>query len=743
MTKLARYLKPFIATMVAAVVLLFAQAMLDLSLPNMMSNIVNIGIQQGGITELAPKAISATSFKVMKKFMSTEDSTLVDTAYALADKGNMSEKEYTAFIKDYPAAESTQVYRQVDKSADIDLAFSKAGYAFMSFIKDKTAGGEHATGEGATTTLDMSVLAKMLPVFEQMPPEAFASAIESANSTPEMMLSQTSSVFIKGFYKEIGANTDAIQTRYIWFTGLKMLGFSLLLGICAISVGLLASRLGAGVARNLRLDIFKKVSTFTNAELDKFSTASLITRTTNDVTQMQQFLTMGLRMICFAPIMGIGGTIMALNKSTSMAWIIALAVMLIIGVIGVIFAIAMPRFAKMQQLIDRLNLVSREGLSGMMVIRAFNTQKFEEDRFDKANTDLTQNSKSVFYATSMMMPIMMFIMNAVSLLIVWVGGKQIAASAMQVGDMMAFIQYSMQIMMSFLMISMMFIMIPRAGVSAKRIAEVLDSDSSVRDPLEPKHLPKDIKGEIEFKNVGFKYEGADENVLNDITFTAKAGETTAFIGSTGSGKSTVINLIPRFYDVTSGSITIDGVDLRDLTQHELREAIGYVPQKGILFSGDVASNLRLGKEDASMELLQAASETAQATEFIDNLADGYEYQISQGGTNVSGGQRQRLSIARALVKNSPIYIFDDTFSALDFKTDAALRKALDKYTNNATVLIVAQRISTIVQAQKIIVLDEGRIVGMGTHEELMNTCEEYREIAASQLPKEELKAWQK
>ncbi|MEG0109680.1 MAG: ABC transporter ATP-binding protein, partial [Oscillospiraceae bacterium] len=421
----------------------------------------------------------------------------------------------------------------------------------------------------------------------------------------------------------------------------------------------------------------------------------------------------------------------------------ALAVMLIIGVIGVIFAIAMPRFAKMQQLIDRLNLVSREGLSGMMVIRAFNTQKFEENRFDKANADLTQNSKSVFYATSMMMPIMMFIMNAVSLLIVWVGGKQIAASAMQVGDMMAFIQYSMQIMMSFLMISMMFIMIPRAGVSAKRIAEVLDSDSSVRDPLEPKHLPKDIKGEIEFKNVGFKYEGADENVLNDITFTAKAGETTAFIGSTGSGKSTVINLIPRFYDVTSGSITIDGVDLRDLTQHELREAIGYVPQKGILFSGDVASNLRLGKEDASMELLQAASETAQATEFIDNLADGYEYQISQGGTNVSGGQRQRLSIARALVKNSPIYIFDDTFSALDFKTDAALRKALGKYTNNATVLIVAQRISTIVQAQKIIVLDEGRIVGMGTHEELMKTCEEYREIAASQLPKEELKAWQK
>ncbi len=743
MTKIVRYLKPYIALLGAAVVLLFSQAMLDLSLPNMMSDIVNTGIQKGGITELSPKAISATSMQLMQKFMPESDKALVNAAYEPAGKEALSEADFASFIGQYPEAANVPVLRQVQTGADIDAAFAKAGYALMTFMKDMApSDAKRDVSEGAAS-MDMGALAPMLPMLEKVPQQALQGAIDTAAVTPESMISQTSAVFIKGFYQELKADTDKIQTSYILFTGLKMLGFSLLVVACAVLVGLLFSRLGAGVARDLRRDVFTKVSSFTNAELDKFSTASLITRTTNDVTQVQSFLTMGMRMMCYAPLMGIGGIFMALSKSSSMAWVIALAVIVIICVIGVIFSIAMPRFTKMQQLIDRLNLVSREGLSGMMVIRAFNTQKFEEARFDKANHDLTDNSRFVFRTVSLMMPIMMFVMNAVSLLIVWVGGQQIAASAMQVGDMMAFIQYSMQIMMSFLMISMMFIMLPRAGVSAKRIGEVLESESSVKDPQQPKHLPANIRGEVAFHDVSFCYEGADENVLDHISFTANAGETTAFIGSTGSGKSTVINLIPRFYDVSAGSVTVDGIDVRDLPQHELRAAIGYVPQKGTLFSGDIASNLRLGREEASDEILRNASETAQATEFIDHLEGGFASPISQGGTNVSGGQRQRLSIARALVKQAPIYIFDDTFSALDFKTDAALRKALGTYTGGATVLLVAQRISTIVHAEKIVVLDEGKVVGVGRHEELMKTCEEYREIAASQLPKEELAVWQK
>lgn len=615
---------------------------------------------------------------------------------------------------------------------------------FSFFLKtflilfEKQHGQDIAAGDTDSKAMDMSKLGELVPMLAMLPQGMVDDAIAAAAATPESMLSQTAAVFTKGFYMQLGADTDAMQTSYIFRTGGKMLLMALLLAVCAISVGFCGSRMGAGIARDLRRDIFAKVTSFTNNEYDKFGTASLITRSTNDVTQVQGLVTMGLRIMCYAPIIGIGGTIMALSKSVSMAWVIALAVVLILGLICTISAIAMPRFKIMQQLVDKLNLVSRENLSGMMVIRAFATQDFEEKRFDKANKDLADNNLFVFRAMATMMPVMMLVMNGVSLLIVWVGGHQIADSAMQVGDMMAFIQYTMQIIMSFLMISMMFVMVPRASVSAGRIADVLASESSVQDAPQPRHLPEKVKGLVQFNDVSFHYEGADENVLEHVTFTARPGETTAFIGSTGSGKSTLINLIPRFYDVSAGSVTVDGVDVRDIPQHELRDAIGYVPQKGVLFSGDISSNLRYGGEDADADVLRRAAEAAQATEFIDELPDGFETAISQGGTNVSGGQRQRLSIARALVKKAPVYIFDDTFSALDFKTDAKLRKALKGYTEGATVLIVAQRVSTIMHAEQIVVLDEGRVMGIGTHRELLASCKTYREIAESQLSKEEL-----
>ena len=681
----------------------------------------------------------------MSAFMSEEDRALAQSQYVLAEQANMTADEWDRFVTDWPKVSDTDVYRQIPNlddstQAQLDSAFSRASYALMTVVKDlaEQSGQDIAAGDTDSKAMDMSKLGELVPMLAMLPQGMVDDAIAAAAATPESMLSQTAAVFTKGFYMQLGADTDAMQTSYIFRTGGKMLLMALLLAVCAISVGFCGSRMGAGIARDLRRDIFAKVTSFTNNEYDKFGTASLITRSTNDVTQVQGLVTMGLRIMCYAPIIGIGGTIMALSKSVSMAWVIALAVVLILGLICTISAIAMPRFKIMQQLVDKLNLVSRENLSGMMVIRAFATQDFEEKRFDKANKDLADNNLFVFRAMATMMPVMMLVMNGVSLLIVWVGGHQIADSAMQVGDMMAFIQYTMQIIMSFLMISMMFVMVPRASVSAGRIADVLASESSVQDAPQPRHLPEKVKGLVQFNDVSFHYEGADENVLEHVTFTARPGETTAFIGSTGSGKSTLINLIPRFYDVSAGSVTVDGVDVRDIPQHELRDAIGYVPQKGVLFSGDISSNLRYGGEDADADVLRRAAEVAQATEFIDELPDGFETAISQGGTNVSGGQRQRLSIARALVKKAPVYIFDDTFSALDFKTDAKLRKALKGYTEGATVLIVAQRVSTIMHAEQIVVLDEGRVMGIGTHRELLASCKTYREIAESQLSKEEL-----
>lgn len=728
MLKLKRYLKPYIALLLGTIAFLFGQAMLELTLPNYMSDIVNVGLQQGGITQSAPEAIDQQSMAMMQMFMSEEDRQAVNGTYIQLEEG----EQLTELQKTYPNLKAGD-YALIEHPAEgINGAFSRASYALVSLVEEVNAQQE---GGGDMQEV-LSNLSTMMMQPEGM--QMIQDAIDEAAVTPESMISQTGPVMVKSFYQKLGADTDAIQTNYIIKDGLKMLGLTVLLTCCAIGAGFCLARMGAGVGRDLRRDVFTKVTYFNNSEMDQFSTASLITRSTNDITQIQNFLSMGLRMMCFAPIMGIGGIIMGLSTCVSLAWVLALALIVMLGLIVTLFSVALPRFKKMQSLIDKLNLVSREELSGIMVVRAFANQSFMQQRFDKANKDLTSNTLFVNRAMATMMPAMMFVMNGISLLIVWFGGKQIAESNLQVGDMMAFIQYAMHVIMSFLFISMMFIMVPRASVSADRISEILETKNKVDDPAQPRHFDGKVKGLVEFKNVSFRYDGADADVLENISFTARPGETTAFIGSTGSGKSTLINLIPRFYDATKGSITIDGIDVRELNQQELRDNIGYVPQKGLLFSGTIASNLRYGDENAPMEELEKSAEVAQATEFISELENGFDTEISQGGTNVSGGQRQRLSIARALVKKAPIYIFDDTFSALDFKTDAKLRKALKTYTENSTVFIVAQRVSTIMQAEQIVVLDEGRIVGIGKHQDLLKNCSTYREIAESQLSKEEL-----
>ncbi|MDY4165904.1 MAG: ABC transporter ATP-binding protein [Fournierella sp.] len=736
MLKLKRYLKPYLGLLLVGVALLFGQAMLELTLPNYMSDIVNVGLQQGGIIQAAPEVIDSDAMAMMQMFMSEEDKALVDAAYQ-----PLGEREDADKLKEtYPNAGDEDLALAADPENGANDAFNRAAYALVNVMEELApADSSTETEEQASGTLDAGAMTQLTAMLQSGAlDEQLNEAIATAAVTPESMLEQTGVVLTKSFYTQLGADTDAIQTAYILKIGLRMAGLAILLTVCAISAGFCMARLGAGVGRDLRRDVFRKVSYFNNNEMDQFSGASLITRSTNDITQVQNFLSIGLRMMCFAPIMGIGGLIMGLSKCLNLAWVLALALIVMLGLILTLFAVAMPRFKKMQTLIDRLNLVSREELSGLMVVRAFSNQPFMQNRFEKANKDLTGNTLFVNRAMATMMPFMMLVMNGLSLLIVWFGGKQIAASNLQVGDMMAFIQYAMQVIMSFLFISMMFIMVPRASVSAERINEVLTCESTVADPAQPTEMNHPVKGVVEFKDVSFRYEGADANVLEHVSFTARPGETVAFIGATGSGKSTLVNLIPRFYDATEGSITVDGVDVRQLRQKDLREAIGYVPQKGLLFSGTVATNLRYGRADASDELLKESADIAQATEFIQTLENGMDTAISQGGTNVSGGQRQRLSIARALVKQAPIYIFDDTFSALDFKTDAKLRAALKGYTEQSTVFIVAQRVSTIMHADQILVLDEGRVVGKGTHEELLKNCETYREIAESQLSKEEL-----
>ncbi len=743
MFKLIKYLKKSTMSILVIIALLVVQALCDLALPDYTSKIVNVGIQQGGVENAVPEVIRKSEMDKVLLFMSSEDKDKVLDNYKLVEKDNLTEED----TKNYSKLDE-DIYKLNTKDEDkIEELNEILGKPLLTVSglendSDETKAMKEQMMSNLPPQMAQGGNVDIFQVFSMMPEEQFKQVKdkidEQFSEMPDSIISQAAISYVKGEYEAIGIDMDKAQINYILLSGAKMLGIALLGAIVSIIVGFIASKVAAKTSMELRSSIFKKVMSFSNSEMDKFSTASLITRSTNDIQQIQMVIVMLLRMVLYAPILGIGGVIKVLNTNTSMTWIIGLAIVVILGIVLTLFITVMPRFKILQKLVDKVNLVTREILTGLPVIRAFSTQKHEEERFDKANMDLTKTNLFVNRIMSGMMPLMMFVMNGVTLLIVWNGGKGIDAGTMQVGDMMAFIQYSMQIIMAFLMITIMSIMLPRASVSAVRVDEVLNTKLSINDSENPQKFDESKKGVVEFKNVSFKYPDADEDILTNISFTAKPGETIAFIGSTGSGKSTLINLIPRFFDVTEGEILVDGVDIRNVSQHELREKIGYVPQKGVLFSGTIDSNLRYGKEDATEKEIEKAAKIAQATEFIETKPEKYNTEIAQGGSNVSGGQKQRLSIARAIAKNPDIYIFDDSFSALDFKTDAALRKSLKAETGDSTVLIVAQRISTILNAEQIIVLDEGKIVGKGTHKELLNNCEVYKQIALSQLSKEEL-----
>jgi ATP-binding cassette subfamily B multidrug efflux pump len=745
MLRLIKYLRPYVLLIVLAIALLFVQANADLALPDYLSKIVNVGLQQGGVENAVPEAVRKSTMDKLLIFVGDEDQALVLDAYQLVEPAS---PEADLYVDEYPvlAEETVYVLREVDQ-ATIDTLNPIMAKALLvvSGIEQIMADPSKAPSMAEGFAFDPSMIPAGVDIFTllaRLPAQQLTQISQAITerfaALGDSMVTQMAVAAVKAEYEALGMDTAQLQRDYILRTGGLMLLISLLGGACTIAVGFLASRTAAGAARDIRKDTFAKVESFAGAEFDQFSTASLITRSTNDVTQVQMVIFMMMRMVFYAPIIGVGGVIRAIDKSASMWWIIAVAVVALLGLILLVFSISLPKFKIMQSLIDRLNLVMREHLSGMMVIRAFNKQEDEEKRFDLANRDLTETSLFIARVMVTMMPVMMLLMNGLSLGIIWVGAHQVAQSNMQVGDMMAFMQYAMQIVFAFLMMSMMFIFLPRAAVSGDRIADVLATELAITDPKDPREFRDPFSGEIEFRDVTFRYPSALADVLHNITFTARPGETTAFIGSTGCGKSTVVNLIPRFHDVTGGAIYLDGIDVRQVRQSDLRDKIGYIPQEGFLFSGTIESNLRYADHNAAPEDLREAADIAQASEFILAKPEGFDAEIAQGGSNVSGGQRQRLAIARALVKRPPIYIFDDSFSALDFRTDAALRKALKQKTGDATVLIVTQRVATVKNADQIIVLDEGRVVGQGRHHDLLETCETYREIAYSQLSEEEL-----
>ena len=717
MLKMFHYMKERWYYVVMIIVLLFVQAYCDLSLPDYTSKIVNVGIQQKGIEDGVPDTIRKESMEHLLLFLDEEEKAEVEDAYTLKDDV-------------YKRNDVTKEERD-ELNSILAIPMMAAGS-----LEDEEKAAEIKTQMGLPEESDL------WQVLEQLPQEQLDamkdSLTEKIKEMPESIVTQAAVQFVQTEYEAQGIDVDAMQIQYLMTSGLKMLAMALVIMLAAVSVTFLSSRVAAFLGRNLRNGVYRKVISFSGEELNHFSTASLITRSTNDIQQVQLVFAMIFRIVLYAPILGVGGVLKVLQTDVSMTWILGVAVVAILILVGFLFAVAMPKFKILQYRIDELNLVSREILTGLSVIRAFSREKHEEERFEEVNERLTKTNLFVNRCMTFMMPAMMLIMNGITVLIIYNGSHAVDNGTMQVGNMMAFMQYAMQIIMSFLMITMMSIMLPRASVSAKRINEIMETKVSIESPETAKIPENNKKGEVRFEHVGFAYPGAEEETLTDINFTAQKGETVAFIGSTGSGKSTLVNLIPRFFDVTSGKILVDGVDIREMGLHDLRERIGYVPQKGVLFSGTIDSNIRYGKEDATKEEVNRAAEIAQAQEFIGQKEKGMKSEIAQGGTNVSGGQKQRLSIARAIAKNPELYIFDDSFSALDYKTDVVLRRALKKETKDATTLIVAQRISTILHADKILVLDEGKIVGEGTHKELLKTCEVYQQIAMSQLSKEEL-----